>query len=612
MFSYESDVSMPDSPVYDRYKSGEGYHAVPPPYIGTFMPHKPDLVFHDALTINETVPTAFNVELSPTKSDKYLSQSNRPSVPLIKDWVSDSKYDSKGIKREFSIARTPQQNEIAERKNRCLIEAARTMLADSLLHFPFWAKAVTTAVTKPHNKTAYELLLGRTPSIGFMRPFGCPVTILNTLDPLENHPNVVGSGPTWLFDIDTLTKSMNYQPVTAGNQPNPSTVKELEFKVKKLESAVHVSLCNSAKTKKHDDMTTREAKGNSLVELSTGFRNFSEEFEDFFYNNINEVNAASTPVPAVGLILTNTTNTFSAAALEDITYSHAEEDVGADADFSNLETSIHVNPIPTTRVHKDHHVAIMIVVVFDQGPKITKGTNNRQKKDLEMNKRSIKCAETKYGALHKEVRHTLDHGKRKLNAEMKYVALPKEVRKHFKTLSLDKLRSPDFNLFSNQEYSEEEVAETMAETMEQYMSKTRADYGSGFDRPKIEDNDNFELNGQFFKELRTNTFSSSDHEDANEHIEKVLEIVDLFHIPNITIDQVMLRAFPMSLTRAASHWLRNEPTEENSEEEVAETMAETMEQYMNKTQAYYGSGIARPKIDEKYHFELKGQFLKEL
>ncbi|GKF29802.1 hypothetical protein Tco_0096144, partial [Tanacetum coccineum] len=72
--------------------------------------------------------------------------------------------------------------------------------------------------------------------------------------------------------------------------------------------------------------------------------------------------------------------------------------------------------------------------------------------------------------------------------------------------------------------------------------------------------DNFELKGQFLKELRTNTFSGSDHEDANKHIEKVLEIVDLFHIPNITIDQVMLRAFPMSLTRATSCWMRNEPT----------------------------------------------------
>ncbi|GKE24981.1 hypothetical protein Tco_1436493 [Tanacetum coccineum] len=99
----------------------------------------------------------------------------------------------------------------------------------------------------------------------------------------------------------------------------------------------------------------------------------------------------------------------------------------------------------------------------------------------------------------------------------------------------------------------------MAETMEQYMRKTRANYGSGIARPKIEDKDSFDLKGQFIKELRDNTFSGSDHEDANEHIEKVLEIVNLFHIPNITQDQVMLRAFPMSLTRAASRLLRNKP-----------------------------------------------------
>ncbi|GKE69479.1 putative ribonuclease H-like domain-containing protein [Tanacetum coccineum] len=149
------------------------------------------------------------------------------------------------------------------------IEAARTMLADSLLPIVFWAEAVNTAcyvlnrvlVTKPHNKTSYELIIGRTPSISFMRPFGCPVTILNTLDPLgkfdgkaeegflvrysvnykafrvfnsqtrkveenlhvnflENKPNVAGQGPNWLFDIDSLTNSINYQPVTAGNQTN--------------------------------------------------------------------------------------------------------------------------------------------------------------------------------------------------------------------------------------------------------------------------------------------------------------------------------------------------------------------------------------------------------
>ncbi|GKG20425.1 hypothetical protein Tco_0380226, partial [Tanacetum coccineum] len=90
--------------------------------------------------------------------------------------------------------------------------------------------------------------------------------------------------------------------------------------------------------------------------------------------------------------------------------------------------------------------------------------------------------------------------------------------------------------------------------MEQYMSKTRTDYGSGVARPKIEEMDSFELKGQFLKELKENTFSGSDN-DANEHIEKVLEFVDLFYVPNITEDQVMLRVFPISLTGSASRWL---------------------------------------------------------
>ncbi|GJW97029.1 hypothetical protein Tco_0178837 [Tanacetum coccineum] len=108
--------------------------------------------------------------------------------------------------------------------------------------------------------------------------------------------------------------------------------------------------------------------------------------------------------------------------------------------------------------------------------------------------------------------------------------------------------------------SKGEEAEAMAETMEQYMSKTRTDYGSGVARPKIDNKDQFELKEQFLKELRENTFSSSDNEDANEYIEKVLKIVDLFYVPNITVDQLMLRVFSISITRAASHWLRNEPT----------------------------------------------------
>ncbi|GKA72066.1 reverse transcriptase domain-containing protein [Tanacetum coccineum] len=125
---------------------------------------------------------------------------------------------------------------------------------------------------------------------------------------------------------------------------------------------------------------------------------------------------------------------------------------------------------------------------------------------------------------------------------LKYLSSLEDIpRKLFKTLSLDESRSPKYNLFSDlEENYEEEVTETMAETMEQYMSKTRADYGSGIARPKINDKDHFELRGQFLKELRDNTFSGSYHEDANEHIEKVLEIVELFHVHNITQDQIIL------------------------------------------------------------------------
>nr|GEU49525.1 hypothetical protein [Tanacetum cinerariifolium] len=311
----------------------------------------------------------------------------------------------KRIKREFSVPRTPQQNGIAERKNRTLIEAAKSMLVDSLLPILFKAEAVNSAcyvqnrvlVTKPYNKTRYELLHGRTPSIGFMRPFGCLVTILNTLDSLgkfegkvdegflvgysvnsnafrmfnsrtriiqetlhvnflENKPNVAGSGPTWLFDIDSLTRTMNYHPVLAGNQTNHSAGfqdkfdakkqgeidqqyvlfpmwssgsinpqnndkdaafdgKEHDFDAKKPESEVNVSPSSSAQSGKQDDKTNKEAKG----------KNASQLHDD-----------------------------LDMPELEDITYFNDEDAVGAEADFNNLESSILVSPIPTTRIHKEH------------------------------------------------------------------------------------------------------------------------------------------------------------------------------------------------------------------------------------------------------------------
>ncbi|KAI3702443.1 hypothetical protein L6452_28181 [Arctium lappa] len=173
--------------------------------------------------------------------------------------IGKKSYCLKGIERQYSAPRTPQQNGVAERRNRTLIEAARSLLADSKLPITFWAEAVNTAcyvqnrvlVVKPKNKTPYELLNKRKPFIGFFKPFGCPCTILNTKYHLgkfdskaddgflvgyssqskayivfnsssriieesdnvkcnENTPNPIGSGPQWLFDIDSLTNSFGF------------------------------------------------------------------------------------------------------------------------------------------------------------------------------------------------------------------------------------------------------------------------------------------------------------------------------------------------------------------------------------------------------------------
>nr|GEW95441.1 putative ribonuclease H-like domain-containing protein [Tanacetum cinerariifolium] len=284
----------------------------------------------------------------------------------------------KGIKWEFSVPKTPQQNGIAERKNRTLIEANMVL------------------VTKPHNNTPYELLHGRTPSIGFMRPFGYPMTILNTLDPLgkfegktlhvnflENKPNITGTGPTWLFDIDGLIRTMNYQPVSARNQSNPSAgfqeeidakkAKEeanqqymlfpvwstgssnpqnkegeaafdgKEYDAEKPESAVNLSPSSSALSREEDDMTKKKDKGKSHVEYFIGNRYFNAYFENYFEDSSNNVSVAGPIVHTAGQTYSNITNPISVVEREDIAYSD-HENVGAEADFNNFETSITWNP----------------------------------------------------------------------------------------------------------------------------------------------------------------------------------------------------------------------------------------------------------------------------
>ncbi|GJZ45434.1 retrovirus-related pol polyprotein from transposon TNT 1-94 [Tanacetum coccineum] len=249
----------------------------------------------------------------------------------------------KRIKREFSVARTSQQNGVAESKNRTLIEAAMTMLADSLLPTTFWAKAVSIAcyvqnrvlVTKPHNKTPYELLHGKfegKADEGFLVRYSVNSNAFRVFNSrtrkveenlhikfLENKSNVTGSGPEWLFDIDSLTKSMNYEPEKASDH------EYILLPFMPSNSPLSSSNQNS-KDKDADD------------EPSKGDKGLDHERTDSNTQDINTVG----PICHLWKKLAS----FDGA--------YDDEDVGAESDLNNLETTINVSPIPKTRIHKDH------------------------------------------------------------------------------------------------------------------------------------------------------------------------------------------------------------------------------------------------------------------
>ncbi|GJV64301.1 putative ribonuclease H-like domain-containing protein [Tanacetum coccineum] len=265
--------------------------------------------------------------------------------------ITDDFSRSKGIKREYSNARTPQQSGVAERKNRTLIEAARTMLADLFLPNTFWAYVLNRVlVTKPQNKTPYELITGK--------------------------------GANWLFDLDYLTDSMNYQPVRSENQANKhagpkeanhsagtqDNIDAGNSEIWEAESTQDL-LCTANLLKR------QEKEANDAVEALR--KEFTQDTEDLLLqvraarsSSPTTVNTASTPVstasPSGGLSYTDLTNTdqddSQIPALEDsydnpndgIFTNASYDDEGAVADFTNLETIVNVSPIPTSRIHSIH------------------------------------------------------------------------------------------------------------------------------------------------------------------------------------------------------------------------------------------------------------------
>ncbi|GKB27409.1 putative ribonuclease H-like domain-containing protein [Tanacetum coccineum] len=363
--------------------------------------------------------------------DKKVKIIRSDNGTKFKNKVMDDFCREKGIKREYSVARTPQQNGVAKRRNRTLIEAARTMLADSKLPTTFWAEAVSTAcyvqnrvlVVKPHNKTPYELFRGFKPALSFMRPFGCHVTILNTLDNLgkfdgksdegffvgyslsskafrvyntrtrrveenlhigflENKPMIEGNGPKWLFDIDSLTQSMNYVPVAAGTITNESAGTQGELNAGTSTQKEEISQdCievedgpdneNDEKDKSEDDSSPKEV---NTARQHVNTTNHKVNIGSFKLNIVDpSVNTASSndQDSPKDMFIMGASHTLEATHVE--FFSDEDE---PKVDLGNILNSYTVPTTPNTRIHKDHPINNVIgdVKLSVQTRRMTKPT----------------------------------------------------------------------------------------------------------------------------------------------------------------------------------------------------------------------------------------------
>ncbi|GJY67751.1 putative ribonuclease H-like domain-containing protein [Tanacetum coccineum] len=277
----------------------------------------------------------------------------------FKNKVMDDFCREKGIRREYSIARTPQQNGVAERRNMTIIEAARTMLADSKLPTIIWAEAVSTAcyvqnrvlVVKHHNKTPYELFRGFKLCLSFMRPFGCHVTILNTLDSLgkfngkSDEDFFVGYSLSNhnLWDI-IVNGDLKDEATPSGEQsspPVPKTAKQLAARRKqeRIKSILLLAIPDEYLLKFHNVLDAK-----SLSQIALIMRNKPDINEidiDDLYNNLrvyeDEMKKSST----------FSSNTQNSAFLSSENTNSTNEVSTASGDFG-ISTAGGINQVPST------------------------------------------------------------------------------------------------------------------------------------------------------------------------------------------------------------------------------------------------------------------------
>nr|GEU47823.1 hypothetical protein [Tanacetum cinerariifolium] len=255
---------------------------------------------------------------------------------------------------------TLQQNKVDERKNKTLIEAARTMLADSFLPTTFWAEAVNNAcyvLNKFDEKSDSRFLVRYSLNSKAFKVYNLETKRVKEnlhVNFLENKPNVIGKGHAWMFDLDYLTNSMNYEPVTLENQAT--------------KSAGPQKANNSAGIQANDDQELEKLKRQEKEANDALRKEATHDSPDDNTNNTNLLNAVSAAVSAVGpsRALNDVEPSYpddpSMPHLEDIFASPSEEiftnssydDEGVVTDFNNLETTVNVSPTPTTRIHTIH------------------------------------------------------------------------------------------------------------------------------------------------------------------------------------------------------------------------------------------------------------------
>ncbi|GKC06732.1 putative ribonuclease H-like domain-containing protein, partial [Tanacetum coccineum] len=294
-----------------------------------------------------------------------------------------------------------------ERRNRTLIEAARTTLADSKLPTIFWADSTAcyvqnrVLVVKPYNKTPYELFRGFKPALSFMRPFGCHVTILNSLDSLgkfngkseegffvgyslsskafrvyntrtrrveenlhigflENKPMIEGNSPKWLFDIDSLTQSMNYVPITAGIISNDSVGTSVENSQDCIVMPILKDTSYFDSPSKDVDNGEPKTADDAQKQVKDGPNNENDKQEWFADDSsTKDVNAARQQVNTASPDVNTGSLTLNVVGPSVSTASPNEQDNTKEepkVDLGNITNSYIVLTTPNIRIYKDHPI----------------------------------------------------------------------------------------------------------------------------------------------------------------------------------------------------------------------------------------------------------------